>query len=49
MIASPPYIWVMLTTAESCGDKRREGMVCSAIISCAAATIGSAPLSGIAA
>ena len=38
-----------LTTAEASGERRRDGMVCSARISSAATTIGSAPLSGIAA
>jgi hypothetical protein len=36
----------MLIMAESSGDKRREVMVCKPRTSSAAATIGSAPLTG---
>ena len=46
--ASPPWIFVTLTTPASSGSTLRATMVCSAVTICAAATMGSMPRWGMA-
>ncbi len=46
---SPPWTWVTLTTPASSGCRLRATIVCSALIACAAKSIGSLPTLGIAA